>query len=937
TRVAALTSLSRSLSLACTNGAVDVDRGLLERLATRALALRRGLGDLEQQEKRLRQESAQKPNDARLRAELASVQQNERRTLDTASREVAGKLNDAVRSIGALRTSLCSELCARGESSTKPVDLCAFSSPALANAAVISDESSVRALAAYIKHRFDALQVTLSSKQSLSLTEMASAEPGISPIFSVAEASSRVFDEQHTGLDVAAFTLGALDIGIKAVASLIIDRAKRESIVWLTRRLHEDVCGVKESQSDGVHEIRTYWFPTTCALTGGSVGFMQYGDADLMRTLRGAIAADVSVWHTQAVGLGVGATLWADGHIDGSLLSCKPNEDEESGCTGPAADKVTCARNQTRQATCRAAHEMRLSAAKLTRSLTSGANASLALYNFSGDVARINVNASISADARRFFSERLELLACAASIPYVFQEYGDLVRQTKPGKAEETKALLLAALTNSPACFSMLGRGFARHVCGGFAESTAGGVDSVCPPVDPAKPLDARLQPMLASQALGGVEKLSTILRWSHLVDFPADDLSTRWFAVVDAFRAYRLAAEEMAKVLPTVGISAAPVDLSGLGQATKLGDVFHAADVHTENTARLAERLPKLRVARASLVLARASLELALAFLATTERVLETQFASGATAGLFGGWYERDKPTVPPQPEYLLQLMFPGLESSTKTSLPTLRKVFVETTEDVRRLTESIETIEAVFADDWGRVVARVIAAMRADVARSCVSTQCQQACARGEGPCAVVATLARYSGLFAALAFETDADRVAAAIDAAASPGGGYRRKNVPGATTISLGSLAGLSGGTELRFGSYAGRYETGKVPYLAAPTLTLPLGIDFARGFGTHNLGVLVSAIDPAAYLQYDAAAGATLPGAQLVTALAPGAWLHASILDSPFTLGVYGVFRPGLRADASAFSTPGAHAFQFGVSAAVDVTLFDLFSSSVSVR
>lgn len=936
-RVAALTNLSRSLSLACTNGVLDVDRGLLERAATRALALRRGMAEIEQREKRLRQESAQKPNDGRIRAELTSVLQNKQRLLDTASREVAGKLTDAARSIGTLRTSLCTELCSRGEKSTNPIDLCAFSSPALANAAVISDEGSVRALATYINHRFDALRITLPSKQALSLTEMALAEPGISPLFAVAEAASRIFDEQHTGLDVAAFTLGALDIGIKAVASLIIDRAKRESIVWLTRRLHEDVCGGNGSRADGAREVRSYWFPTTCALTGGSVGFMQYGDADLMRTLRGAIAADVSSWHTTAMGLGLGATLWADGHIDVSLLSCNSAEDEPPPCTGQGADRVTCERTRRQFSTCRAARDIRLSGAKLGKSLTAGANASLALYNFAGDVERINVQASLGPDARRFYSERLELLACAAAIPHVFQEYGDLVRQTKPGQVEEARALSLAALTHSPACLAMLGRGFSRQTCGGLAEATAGTVESICPPVDPGKPLDARLQPMLAWQAPGGIEKLTTIVRWSRLIDSPAADLSMRWFAVVDAFRAYRQAAAEMAKVLPTVGVSTTPVDLSGVTNATKLGDVFHAADVHTENTARLAERLPKLRVARASLVLARASLDLALAFLETTERVLDSHSAMGSTSGVFTGWYERDKLAQRSESELLVQLMFPGLETTTTTSFASVRKMFGETIGDVRRLSESIETIEAVFAEDWGRVIARVIAAMRADVARSCSSIQCQEACARGEGPCAMVATLSRYSGLFAALAFETDPDRVAAAIEAAASPGGGYRRKNVPGALTISLGSLAGLSGGTELRFGSYGGRRETGKVPYLAAPTLTLPVGIDFARGFGTHNLGVFVSALDPAAYLQYDAGSGAKLPGAQFVTVLAPGAWLRASILDSPFTLGVYGVFRPGLRADASAFSIPGAHALQFGVSAAVDVTLFDLFSSSVSFR
>ena len=936
-RVAALTSFSRSLSLACTSTSADVDKVLLERAAIRAIALRQGIADIEQREKRLRQESAQRPNDGRIRAELATVIQQKQRILDAAKREVSGKLGDAAQSIGTLRSSLCSELCTHGEKSSNPVDLCAFSSPALAHAAVISDEESVRALATYVNHRFDALHINLPSKQSLSLSEMALAEPGISPVFAVADAASRVLEEQHTGLDVAAFTIGALDIGIKAVASLIIDRAKRESIIWLTRRLHEDVCGgANASLAAGYGDVRSFWFPTTCALAGGSVQFMQYGDADLIRTLRGAIATDVSAWHGAALGLSLGSTLWSDVKLDESLFTCDANADELPSCTESSANRSDCERRRDKLLACRATTDVRLSGAKLAKSLGAGANASLALYNFAGDVERINTYASEASGTRRFFSDRLELLACAAAIPYVFQEYGDLVRQTKPGKVEESKALLLAAITNSPACFSLFGRGLSRQACGGLSEATAGSADSICPRIDPGKPLDVRLQPMSALQTSGKLEKLTTILRWANLVDGPAADLTTRWFAVVDAYRAYLQAAEEMTKTLPSIGSSTSPVDLSGVTNADKVSDVFRAAGAYAENAARLAERTPKLRVARASLVLARASLDLATSFLDSTDRAL-SNVATISQPGMFGSWYEQDKPGQALDSQVIVQLLFPGLGVTPGLSVSAVRKTFVETRADVRRLSEAIDTLEAVFADDWGRVVARVVATMREDVERSCTSTHCKEACARGEGGCAIVAKIGQYSGLFAALAFESDPERVAAAIDAAASPGGGYRRKNVPGALTISLGSFAGLSGGTELRFGSYGGRRETGKVPYLAAPTLTLPVGIDFARGFGTHNLGVFVSAIDPAAYLQYDAAAGGTLPGAQLVTVLAPGAWLHASIFDSPFTLGLYGVFRPGLRSDTSALSIPSAHALQFGVSAAVDVTLFDLFSSSASVR
>jgi hypothetical protein len=937
-RVAALSNLSISLTAACAPGSPDVDKPLLERAAIRALALRRGLAEIEQREKQLRQENAQRPNDGRIRAELASLVQNKQRLLEAATRDVSGKLGDAVRSIGALRSSVCSELCSRGDKAATAVDLCSFAEPALANAAVIADEESVRALATYLNHRFDGLRMVLPSKQTLSLTEVALAEPGIAPIFAVADKAKRIFDEAHTGLDVAAFTLGTLEIGLKALASVIVDRAKRESVLWFTRRLHEDVCGgPNPSIAAGYGEVRSFWFPTTCTLAGGSVKFMQYGDADFLRTLRGAIAADVSSWQATALGLSLGAGFWADQNIDESLFSCAPETTELPLCAAENPDYVACANRRKFRAACSAVRDVRLSGAKLATNISSGANASLAMYNFAADVDRINTQIGAKPSERHFFSDRLELLACAAAIPYVFQEYGDLVRQTQPGKIDESKALLLAALTHSPACFSLVGRGFSRQACGGFSETAAGTVESICPPVDAGKTLDARVQPILALQAAGKLEKLTTILRWSRFIESPAADLSTRWYAVVDAFRAYRQAAEDMAKSPPNVTVSAVPTDVSGIAKADKPAEVVEAVGAFAENAARLAERLPKLRVSRASLVQARASLDLAMAFLEAAQRSLETNLGTGSKSPMFGAWYEQDKPIPEAELNFAARALFPGLVTSTGLSPVELRKVFGQTRADLRRLSESIETMEAVFAEDWGRVVARASAGMRVDIERSCASIQCKEACARDEGACSVVGKFAQYGGLFATLAFESNPDRVAAAMDAAASPGGGYRRKNVPGAMTISLGSFAGLSGGAEFRFGTYGGRVENGSIPYLAAPTLTLPVGIDFARGFGTHNLGVFVSAIDPAAYLQYDAAAGARLPGPQIVTVLAPGAWLHTSILDSPFVLSLYGVFRPGLRADSAAFSIPGAHALQFGVSASVDVTLFDLFTSTASVR
>jgi hypothetical protein len=277
---------------------------------------------------------------------------------------------------------------------------------------------------------------------------------------------------------------------------------------------------------------------------------------------------------------------------------------------------------------------------------------------------------------------------------------------------------------------------------------------------------------------------------------------------------------------------------------------------------------------------------------------------------------------------------LFPGLCASRTCKADDLSRTFALAGAELLRLSEGMDTLEALLVEDWGRVVARVIASLRAELPRMCKTDACRELCAKGKGPCGVVEKIARHAGLFSSLAFELDSERIAAALDAAASPVGGWRRKNVPGSFTVSLGSLPGLAVvGGELRFGPYGAMTETGKKPYIVAPTLTMPVGIDFARGYGSYNLGVFVSVIDPAAYLQYDATQNGRLPGAQLLTLLAPGAWARAGVLDSPFTIGLYGVFRPGLRAWESGLSAPGAHALQVGLSASIDVTLYDLFTGA----
>lgn len=881
-RVASLEELARKLRVSCgPKAGADETKELLEKAVVRAIAVHRGIEALEARRKKLEQDAVLAPRDGRIIAALALVARDKKNLEEAAKREAQGKADAVAQDIATLSRSLCKEFCSGTGTADSPINLCAFSSRSLANAAAIADFASIEALAAHLRRRIDSIHLVLADKSVVSMADLFAAEPSLRarlPVGAVAEAASSVPRLGHTGLDVVAFSVGAVDVGLRALASVILDRARREALVWFVERLHEDVCG-GEGFSEGPNaaaysEIRTYWLPTTCRLAGKPLDFLQYGGgAELLSALRGAIATDVGAWPSAALGFGVASSFWVDAKGAGTLSSCDAGDPKN------------------RSPVCLAARELRGAAAGFFVDVARGANAALRLSELAGTIDRLNVTKEGKTPS--FHSPALQVAACAASIPLVFQQYGDLVRETRPGRNAETEALLLAALTTSPACFSLVGKGFSEVDCPGFSTSDAG--ERVCRHEDVAKPGDVDAAPILAIGGNGRIEKLSTILRWSSRVESPARALEGRWRGVVDAFDAYRAAAT--AKVSATTGAPTVnPPSISiGAGSDEKaLGHAMRALGEYARETSRLAQQNQRLEQLAAAALLGRASLDLGTAFA-----------KASATAA---------DPTL-----------FPGLCAGSACDAAAVELVFSGAAESLARIGEALDLMEALLAEDHGKVVARVIASMRVDSARLCSSAP------KGEGACGVVERLARHGGLFAALAFEADPERVAAAFEAAATPVGGWRRKNVPGSFTVSLASFPGLTFGGELRAGSYAGRQESLRTPYFVAPTLTMPVGIDFARGYGNYNLGVFVSALDPAAYLQYDAEQDGRLPGAKLLTALAPGLWLRAGLFGSPFALSAYSVFRPGLRSFESGVGAPGAHALQIGLAASIDVTLFDLFT------
>lgn len=188
----------------------------------------------------------------------------------------------------------------------------------------------------------------------------------------------------------------------------------------------------------------------------------------------------------------------------------------------------------------------------------------------------------------------------------------------------------------------------------------------------------------------------------------------------------------------------------------------------------------------------------------------------------------------------------------------------------------------------------------------------------------------LSRYSGLIAALFKAKDSKEVAEAFEQATDPLGGWRKKLIDGAVTVSLTAHVGFGMGAEWRNGQYGVILEDWGMAYFQAPTLMLPMGIEVTRGTGGRCFGAFFSVIDPAAFLQYDLDKDGRLPGARPLTVLAPGIGLRITPFESPFSILPMLVYRPKLRTWDSTVDGPGADVFQFLMAVTVDVTLFQLY-------
>lgn len=785
---------------------------------------------------------------------------------------------------------VCKTLCSANEQDATVLDVCRFDDSVLASAAVIADWDTIESVARLVQKHVIAIEraadLPSGSLAAMMQKRELSGRVGDFTALAAATTSSAVEGAYGaTGLDLAAVSVRLAETGLAALAKVIEDRAKREGLVWFLETMHENLCGEEpdpkkpdpcESPADGTAqqtcqiqaEVRTTWFPATCALASRTSAFLQYGGGgDLLKALRGAIASDLKGWPGAASGLALGAAYW-------KALYPKDDTGSFMACATPGCRETD---------PCKVTGKVRRAGAKLVADFIAGANATTALYDLSGEIDAVNrVTVKVEDGERVIFrSDPFQVAACVASIPLVFQDHTERVRDKLKDRFQQSEALLLGALAGTPACFAIVGEGVPRT-----CKQLGGGQG------------DCRKQ--LALGSTGSLERLNTILRWADHVDGPARAVLARWAALADAVKAYRKAVEDWRNA-PSKDISVPPPDFSKIGDKETLAAAVQTAEKYLQDSLRVVQKSEQTRVIQATVAMARAAVELGDAIAAAGE---------GTTN----------------------KALYPGFCARKDQGCDALAKAkagFTEARVVLHAISQDMGIVESAITEDWGAASGRVIASVKAHMEAAC----------KADRPCReIAAKLSRYTGVFVALATETDPDRVAKVLDDSAMPVGGWRRKTVHNSLVVSVGSIPGLAFGGEARWGQYGARSEHGfdasKRPYFVSPTLVMPVGLDVSFGWGGFNTALFVSLLDPAAYLQYDASGGGRLPGAQIVTALSPGLWGRVSLGNSPFGINLYGVFRPQLRAWEPSAGGPAADAFQLGASLSVDVTLWELYAGEL---
>jgi hypothetical protein len=575
----------------------------------------------------------------------------------------------------------------------------------------------------------------------------------------------------------------------------------------------------------------------------------------------------VKGWPAEAAGLGVAAVFFEDAKsrcvAGGKPCPVDPAIVSLLDCYGKDLGETPL---------CKATTQLRSATTAMTRELQSGSSASAALAAYAETVNKLNVRGGA------YWSANAQVVACAVSLPSVSEQYGDVIKALKLMPEEQMGALLLGSLTASPACFSIVGKGWKPDACEGLQNGSK--ISSRC--WTRGRPLDAPNERL---------EKLTTIREWSKQIHGPARAVAARWSLLKTALANYKSAVKQYQEPgSATPQLPMPTFNVGAVSDAKTFAEAVRALEAFLQRSASAAQQTQQVKLLQAGSALTHASIDFGVALTDMGTNVTDTKLFPGL-CGVQGDACKGE---------------------NVKAAFEQGRTILVD-------MSAHFDALDSALNQDWGQAVPRVLAMVRRDAVKAC----------KAKGSCDdLVKSLSRYSGLFVAVASDSDPEHVAQALDAAAAPIGGWRRKNIPNARTVSIAAFPGFGSGAEWRVGQYGVNRERANHTYGIEPTLFMPVGVDMAWG---RWVKVFVSVLDPAAFLQYDGSEGNRLPGARLTTVLSPGLAFRVVPFDAPISLLVFGMYRPGLRAWESSVTGPAADAIQVGGLISVDVTLFDLYT------
>ncbi|WP_428264506.1 hypothetical protein [Haliangium sp.] len=618
-------------------------------------------------------------------------------------------------------------------------------------------------------------------------------------------------------------------------------------------------------------DIKDYWLPALCALAQKE-RLAGYGAGSaLLEVLRSAILEDLKRLPAAVIGMLAAEGFWRTAYQPPAGAGPPLAQATFAAC---GSKEFNDAADQAGVNVCPQTRAVRDATLEAMRGFLAGGSGAHVLYEWSEASGRANRSVLPGGNEAYWLSPPLQLAACAAALPHSFQR-----NRPRFALRQRAAASFITALVTTSACWPLVGKGYDE-------------IDALTAETMPAQKL-ALDQP--------DIERLTTVFRlyrgtWgaAHALDLHFD----AFLASVDRFHALlKGMAKDPGALIPKI-------DFAAFAQAE---DPVRAAQAYlqvmrsNETLAWQARAQAALDVVEQAIALSRAGLD-----------ALDGAARLAQLPGLCG----RDQ--VRRSCELFKGI---GLGSAQAARLREAHAL-------LRDMAATVSMLRQLVAAEWGAATTSALAVL-------------QQ---RWLGTKSTIDRLYRYSGMLLAIASAEDADAMGRALEAAFNPPGGWRRKSQPDYFELSVTSHAGLLGALEWRRGRYLDVNDDDVVDdnddldwdrANQAPTLALPVGLDFAWGRDgvISPFGLFVSLLDPAAFLQYDASNDGRLPGPRPITALAPGLGIRLGIRDTPLSIMPFFMYRPRLRTPAATIDGPGADALQLGLMLTVDVTLFRLHSSA----